>query len=82
MEEDHDRRDERKIAHLLPPRHDRCVLLLLEAGGCCWECLWVMCPKPIDSDPTNDNQQGHQGGGGDVDVPRQVGDGLPGPLLD
>lgn len=25
MEEDHDRRDERKIAHLLPPRHDRWV---------------------------------------------------------
>jgi hypothetical protein len=23
MDEDHDRRDERKIAHLLPQRHDR-----------------------------------------------------------
>lgn len=28
MEEDHDRRDERKIAHLLPPRHDRCAPFL------------------------------------------------------
>lgn len=37
MEEDHDRRDERKIAHLLPPRHDRCVCV---CSGCFVNVMW------------------------------------------
>lgn len=45
-EEDHDRRDERKVAHLLPPRHDRCVNIasvfcVCLCVWCGWTCVYV-----------------------------------------
>ena len=47
MEEDHDRRDERKVAHLLPPRHDRCVGASPPLCMCCvcheWMALTIQC---------------------------------------